>query len=878
MHQSLQSNRSSSVCAIFFVAQKMDLSPLGEMANYPEIQELFDMIAQMEQIQIKEESSSGEEQASAAAASKSTPGTSTAEATAATELQLAREQERVAAEHQQELQQLFAEENRKRAMEEAETAAKRVEHDQSRFNFISSLPVNHADRLVIIDLEWHARAKPLPDSEPDKKSVLTSHICQIAAFTSNMSIRFNQYIKYLELEDEWMRLVRRKSVHFSPQDDPRIAITGEQCIEDMINTFHDDTLFLSYGTTDAKSIFDFLLRPRTFHGTATYPVPLANQQHRQQLLDKITRKRWTWANVIPWIKNIGESLDIKDFKIQGSLSSLHETFFYKSLLVTVATKINPYPEIAENERVQKLVKKRTCEFPQSLQTEDRYGLVPRDWLEVKDDSKRNTSDERLFKNCYPESWNTGHLQHVIHVGHTDAIMTIALMAILSIADEEKNSQAAIHAAVKAMQSAEQFMIQEGMNGTDKQTSLDRVALEKCIKRADEADGTQPFIHFLATSLLAKTWCFRRYQLALSNAAAKKIREWYETAYTKNATGTQLFIKVGKSRKPVALVKSSEEMIRGRRLELLVTTTATTTTTGDTTQSVSNEYYEVEKVIGHRDKIWEKDGKFYRCYMVHWKGYSSADDSEEWAQAFINGERNPAIKEYWKEKKEVNNAEGRQDRRSARVLAPDPPATGVTTATTSNSSPETDQDMLRAHQQEEENDALVQAEIERSAHPKRLYFTSKDITGKQMHLLQTQRSGAFTDKVKAIRTFIAAQALKEKDEDILKQFQHSDQPFQAETTYPRNSFIGKPWYAFPTTQAAPNTTILHEQSCKVMSDPLDASRTRNFLEMNPVLFDFDQLRGVTFNTKFRFCKECKQYKPPSDVQASAAAASASSSSL
>jgi hypothetical protein len=133
------------------------------------------------------------------------------------------------------------------------------------------------------------------------------------------------------------------------------------------------------------------------------------------------------------------------------------------------------------------------------------------------------------------------------------------------------------------------------------------------------------------------------------------------------------------------------------------------------------------------------------------------------------------------------------------------------------------------------------------------------------LAQTQLKGKFTDKVKSIRSFLLSQARLHDDFPLLSSLVQKRHRFHGrrDDLFPDQvpmDYQGKPWFSMPTAFAVPNTQMLHTSSCRNMSDPQDPSKTRNWAELDVMLYDFDLIaeNGLFLNTRFRFCKECKQY--------------------
>ena len=126
---------------------------------------------------------------------------------------------------------------------------------------------------------------------------------------------------------------------------------------------------------------------------------------------------------------------------------------------------------------------------------------------------------------------------------------------------------------------------------------------------------------------------------------------------------------------------------------------------------------------------------------------------------------------------------------------------------------------------------------------------------------TKRAGKFTDKVKAIRSFLVTEA-KANDPALFESLIQTEVPFSEKRQIrfpldPKKLYEGLPWFSLQTSVVEPRTEMLHTLDCRNITD----SKTRNnFAEFEVFLWDFDIIvaNRMFVNTRFRFCKECKEY--------------------
>ncbi len=128
------------------------------------------------------------------------------------------------------------------------------------------------------------------------------------------------------------------------------------------------------------------------------------------------------------------------FPVFGSLSRHYDILFHHSLWLSypMPTTIKAAgPHIVESDLIRKSLDTDLRQWPNNMPTDtdsgtDKsiFGLVPREWLQVRRNDQRQKSQH---KNCYPQFWPTQHLQPVFHVAHTDTIMMINVVAMLMLA-------------------------------------------------------------------------------------------------------------------------------------------------------------------------------------------------------------------------------------------------------------------------------------------------------------------------------------------------------------------------------------------------------------------------------------------------------------
>lgn len=55
-------------------------------------------------------------------------------------------------------------------------------------------------------------------------------------------------------------------------------------------------------------------------------------------------------------------------------------------------------------------------------------------------------------------------------------------------------------------------------------------------------------------------------------------------------------------------------------------------------------------------------------------------------------------------------------------------------------------------------------------------------------------------------------------------------------------------SFSTSATEPRTLMLHTLACRNLSDPMDRNNTRNFAELEKMLWDFDLVAKFTCSTR------------------------------
>jgi len=129
------------------------------------------------------------------------------------------------------------------------------------------------------------------------------------------------------------------------------------------------------------------------------------------------------------------------------------------------------------------------------------------------------------------------------------------------------------------------------------------------------------------------------------------------------------------------------------------------------------------------------------------------------------------------------------------------------------------------------------------------------------LVMTKRKGKFTDKVKAIRRFLLSEAKQSADTALEAFLVQKDVPFSEKRQMrfpldPKKFYDGLPWFSLRTSVTEPRTEMLHTIDCRNLTD----NRARTFADFEVFLWDFDIIvqQRIFLNTRFRFCKECKEY--------------------
>ena len=601
---------------------------------------------------------------------------------------------------------------------------------------------NIGNKVVFIDLEWHQlnQKQPIDMTDLEKGQFLRSNIAQICAISANYRIRFNQYVSYKPLHPNWKSLVNWGYVGVSKQDDPNIAMPLEQCMEQFINTFGNDTLFVHYGATDGKAIFRSLSAIYDVDADDnTVKIPESIRTIRTGLIERMKNRNYRWANIQHWMKQHAEFFDVHaKVKIAGSLSTLYDALYHKPLLLYHG-KLDAGPTLLDNLGTMTKLKERIKSFPESLQSEDQYGLVPKQWLRVEYESYVDPAEP---KNMFPSFWHTSHLEPVWHVAHTDTVMMINCVAIIAMFDDE--------------------WVEEADKLRENASSLSTEKLNP--ENASVKKGsTSSALSELATCIITTTGFFRQTQLALSETTAQSIYEFY-TSSKKAKSQTVEYLASGglkwAASRTMATSKwkqpppaSTSAMVTRSKAKLL------------TKAEVESEVKFLEKEL-------------------------SQDDEDAFARNWY-----------------------------------------MAAADTSNT----------------------------------IYYEVAD----QRHILTlgaTRLSGRYEDKVKAIRTYLQSDKFLSHDAELRDSLIQTKHPFsyRRKARFPQDADVDysqRPWFtAVSISKVNPRTEILHTKECIVFSDPKDPSKTRNFAELNMMLYDFDLLADARLpvNAQFQFCKQCKKY--------------------
>ena len=742
------------------------------------------------------------------------------------------------------------------------------------------------DRVVFFDLEWHKLDKKAP-GEATKAyglSLTTAHICQICAISANYSRRFNQYIAYRKLKPAWMRLVHDNILDLSPQDDPRIALSTEEAFQLLIDSFPKGCLFLSYGNTDAASIFKTLSAEGDYDQyNSITKLPPDRILARKNILRQLEEKEWRWANVMHWMKDKGKKLEFErdTLKIGGTtLGRLYDVLFHHSLWLSYPTPVEPnqleklsQPEIIESSVIKEALDERLEEFPASLYNPTKFGLVPREWLEVKRNDMRNPALGRaLHKNCFPQFWNTSHLQPVFHVAHTDTIMMINCVAILCLASdgEFKTLLNTLPDRVPKRKQLNLITLYRAIKGIPDKESQTKAKAKRYIDdlvknfAATHKRPSESAYNSVATSAIKKTWFFRKFQLALSENSAEEIWTWYDKTPAPRANSKGRWFQTTPDMRFRAYVLACVSLGR----------TPNKYNNGEYDVDEYNESYAVKEIKGHEINTNKKTGVSRVVYKIEWVDPKNLWSEGDWWEPRDNlaGARQALVDYHEK----LRNEDPEKLNRIA-VAEPDgqllPPEVVPVAPARAAAKPKSEPLLLspavKSVVKREEAEQEAAAKFQQDGNDDSTYFTIlQPVLGSPgdfyEELVMTKRAGKFTDKVKAIRSFLVTEA-KANDPALFESLIQTEVPFSEKRQIrfpldPKKLYEGLPWFSLQTSVAEPRTEMLHTLDCRNLSDPADRSKTRNFAEFEVFLWDFDIIieQRMFINTRFRFCKECKEY--------------------
>jgi hypothetical protein len=775
----------------------------------------------------------------------------------------------------------------------AEDRERLLEHDTSELE--DAAEQGKANRqfgpkVVFIDLEWHTLDKrEMADATAaSNRSMITAHICQICAISSDYSLRYNQYVSYRKLKEPWRQMVDDwKILDWSPQDDPRITLPFEDCMELFVETFAADTLFLSYGSTDAMTIFKFLYAESDFD-----PIngvqPLTKDQHerREATRQTMREKNWRWANVMPWIKEHSVHLTTapENMVIGGSLGTLYDNLFHKALWLSLPTPVQKHPQIVENREASRCLEETILvDYKTALGGNNRkaFGLVPREWLEVRHNQHRNTKAGTLFKNLFPEFWPTKHLQPVFHVAHTDTIMTMNCVAVICMSTDPELKDAFKRLAAEPRRRKRDLIESYCDRNKIKKGSDERKAVVHAWGSVSNHATTNNF-YSMVTSVIARTWFFRKFQLSLSEASAKQIWQWH-------CDGNDYRSK-----------SSSDLAQRAFLLACKGSRIAPKNSGYPDLMDIPDDEYEIVKVRSSQVVKPDNSDQFQLQFQVTWAGVDAAGKRwpDSWEPAIHLEKAYVLIDEYFKTLRagppEGHTVKQQIVHHKDQLIAKYKETNGIPEAPKTNATPKNKKTTAKTtgtpknatsnntptptkHRKikgvdittEVEEEERMQREFESAAKSNKYYSLQQrhDEETKLNHtdLVMTQRSGKFTDKVKAIRQFLIGMATAHEDDELLRTLVRKEHRFsefrQARFSMdPTKSYTGLPWFSLPTSVAEPNTHMLHTMACRNLSDPNDRSKTRNWAELDVMLWDFDLMvkHRMYVNTRFRFCKECKEF--------------------
>ncbi|MDR3409930.1 MAG: hypothetical protein P4L87_03130, partial [Formivibrio sp.] len=368
-------------------------------------------------------------------------------------------------------------------------------------------------KVVFIDLEWHQlnEKQPIDMTKPEGAMFLRSNIAQICAISADYSIKFNQYVSYKPLAREWQNLVQWGFMEHAKQDDPKVAIPFERCMELFIKAFVEGTLFLHYGSTDGKSIFRSLAAKFDVSADGyTIEIPEDIRKKRAELTRKMEERDYRWANIQHWMKasQQSEPFNKAEIKVGGALHTLYDNLFHRPLLLK---EKNDTPSLLDATRADKWIDKKIRKFPDNIQ-QGLYGYIPKEWIEVKDD---RILQEDKAKSCFPSFWPTSHLEPVWHVAHTDTIMMMNCVALIALLPEWMD-------AINTKEEVDEWKLDDS---GDHRHNVNVII---------QATG----IAELVTTIVLKTGFFRSTRLALSERSARSIFEWFNESTT-TQTSTEL---------------------------------------------------------------------------------------------------------------------------------------------------------------------------------------------------------------------------------------------------------------------------------------------------------------------------------------------------
>lgn len=265
--------------------------------------------------------------------------------------------------------------------------------DKFKINhYVRTFPINPkigiGAHIFILDLEWH--------------NLSCDDISEITCISLDGSRRFSYYCKYpLELDDEWIKLIRQGYVTPSPEDTS--ITTFYEVVKELFSEFlPSGSVIFTHGPNDSLRLYDSISKlPKE----QSIPLLACWRDYGIRFIDSI-----------PFIKQFGDTFDMIEFSKGGALHRVYDICFYNSLVFQKDSKnsLKGSFDVTPPTLLKVIDDCISGDIFEQEQAIDVFRLVTENEEKI-----RFISNKILPPITF---WPTSHLQPVYHTAYVDAIV------------------------------------------------------------------------------------------------------------------------------------------------------------------------------------------------------------------------------------------------------------------------------------------------------------------------------------------------------------------------------------------------------------------------------------------------------------------------